>query len=397
LALGAELRIERYRITAGDEASWRDYNDTTSTGVALAGGSQGFPGFTPANAIDKTRTNTGLYADLEAHPNAAFTVGGAGRYESYSDFSGKLIGKVAAQYKAGERITFRAGVNNGFRAPSLQQVYTNKVSTFFVANQPTEVGLFNNDSPVTRALGVAKLKPETSLNYSAGVSVEPVDRLHVSVDGYLVDVTDRILVSGVLDRGDPGSPIDVALAAFPNVQSVQFFSNAANTRTRGVDADASYPFIFGQHVLTVSVAANFNETRIRGAIRTPAGLGGADLLDPQARSWLETALPSSKLTASARWATGGFSLLLRGTRYGSVQSINLFGPNENVPAAVLTDLSAGYARGRWNGTIGANNVFDVLPKQQDYANSYFGIFKYARVVPYSIDGAYVYGSLTVVL
>ena len=176
---------------------------------------------------------------------------------------------------------------------------------------------------------------------------------------------------------------------------MQFFSNAANTRTRGVDAEASYPVIFGTRVLTLTVGANFNETRIRGAIRTPTGLGGADLLDPQARSWLETALPSSKLTASGRYASGGFSALLRATHYGSVRSINLFGPNENVPAAVLTDVNVGYSRGRWNGSVGANNVFDVLPKQQDYANSYFGIFKYSRVVPYSIDGAYVYGSLSV--
>jgi iron complex outermembrane receptor protein len=392
LALGAELRIERYRITAGEEASWRDYNATTSQDVPLAGGSQGFPGFTPANAVNKTRNNAGVYADLEAHPVAALTIGGAGRYESYSDFDGKLVGKVAAQYKAGERVTFRAGLNNGFRAPSLHQVYTNKVSTFFVGNVPNQVGLFNNTSAVARALGVAKLKPETSVNYSAGVSVEPVDRLRVSVDGYVVDVTDRILVSGVISRDalTPGT-----LDAFPDIQSVQFFSNAANTRTRGVDAEASYPVILGQRVLTLTVAANFNETRIRGAIRTPAGLGDAPLLDAAARSYLETALPSGKLSASARYATGGFSVLARGTRYGSVQSINLYGPNETVPAAVLTDLNVGYARGRWNASVGANNVFDVSPPRQDYANSYFGIFQYSRVVPYSIDGRYVYGALSV--
>ena len=139
LALGAEARIERYRITAGDEASWRDYNATSGGGAPLAGGSQGFPGYDPANAVDKSRNNVGVYADAEGHPNTELTVGGAGRYESYSDFNGKLIGKLSAMYKAGRRVTLRAGVNSGFRAPSLHQVYTNKVSTFFVG-QPAHAG-----------------------------------------------------------------------------------------------------------------------------------------------------------------------------------------------------------------------------------------------------------------
>jgi iron complex outermembrane receptor protein len=79
-----------------------------------------------------------------------------------------------------------------------------------------------------------------------------------------------------------------------------------------------------------------------------------------------------------------------------VESINLFGPNETVPSAVITDVNLGYTfGGRYDLSIGANNLFDVFPPAQDPANSFFGIFRYARVTPYGIRGAFFYGSVSV--
>ncbi|MBW8838438.1 MAG: TonB-dependent receptor, partial [Gemmatimonadetes bacterium] len=40
------------------------------------------------------------------------------------------------------------------------------------------------------------LKPETSLNYSAGFAWSPTDQFNVTVDGYLIDLHDRILLTG---------------------------------------------------------------------------------------------------------------------------------------------------------------------------------------------------------
>ena len=60
VAFGGEFRTERYKIFAGEEASYRNYDP------AFAGGSQGFPGYSPADATNRTRSNVGAYVDLEA-------------------------------------------------------------------------------------------------------------------------------------------------------------------------------------------------------------------------------------------------------------------------------------------------------------------------------------------
>ncbi|NIM62704.1 MAG: TonB-dependent receptor, partial [Acidobacteria bacterium] len=61
------------------------------------GVSQGFPGFQPANELDENRTNLAAWFDLEADLTEQLTVGGAARYEDYSDFGTTLNWKLAAR------------------------------------------------------------------------------------------------------------------------------------------------------------------------------------------------------------------------------------------------------------------------------------------------------------
>jgi outer membrane receptor protein involved in Fe transport len=68
-----------------------------------------------------------------------------------------------------------------------------------------------------------------------------------------------------------------------------------------------------------------------------------------------------------------------------------------VPAAVLVDLNVGYQFGRLGLEAGGNNIFDKYPPVQDPANGYFGIFKYSRVTPYGVRGAYFYTSAKLTL
>jgi len=393
LAVGAEWRAEHYRVRAGEEASWRDYGATAPDGTPRDGGAEGFPGFQPENAVSRWRKNAGAYADLEANVNPRLVASAAARAERYSDFGGRATGKIAGLYRLGRVAAVRAAFNTGFRAPSLHQVATSKVSTIFVNNQEVNSGLFANESPVARALGVAPLRPETSRNASGGLVLEPLPRLVAQFDAYRVDVDDRIVASGVLGRGDDTSSIARALASFTDVGAVQFFTNAIDTRTRGVDAQVSYPVLARGGVLSLTAGANYGTTRIRGAVRAPAGIGDVPLFNRQERSYIEQAYPASKYVASARWQSGRLTAFARGTRFGPVEAINLFGPDERVPAATIADASLGYQLGRYDLSVGANNLFDKLPPRQDYANSYFGVFNYARVVPYGIRGRFVYVNL----
>jgi iron complex outermembrane receptor protein len=395
VSTGVEFRRETYQITAGDQGSYQSFPYDTTGGRFRSGGSEGFPGFAPGDAVNKTRTNIGGYLDGEATVAGRFVIGAAGRYENYSDFGDKVVGKLAALAKLGYGFSIRGAINTGFRAPSLAQEWTNKVSTFFQGGQPVQVGLFNNSSPIVRALGVAPLKAERSTNVSGGITYGGPRGLRAAVDLYQVKVNDRIVLSGLLND----STINAVLAAHQivGVQSVQFFTNAVDTRTRGIDVSAFYPWLLGRGVLSLGAAANYNTTRIVSPVRKPTGLGAqTDLIGEVARAYLEETSPPSKILASVQYQISNWSFLVRATHYGSMRSVNdpSFGVNETVPGPFITDANIGHKFGRVGVSVGGNNLLDVFPPRQKYANSFFGIFKYSRFTPWGINGAFYYTTLS---
>ena len=58
-------------------------------------------------------------------------VGAAVRGEQYSDFGATVTGKATARYDLTKQVAVRAAGSTGFRAPSLQQLYFNNISTQF--------------------------------------------------------------------------------------------------------------------------------------------------------------------------------------------------------------------------------------------------------------------------
>ncbi|MBV8759570.1 MAG: TonB-dependent receptor, partial [Deltaproteobacteria bacterium] len=193
IVLGSELRVENYRIQAGDLASYQLGTATTPAGAPKLPGAQVFPGFQPSNEVDRTRDNIGIYGGLESELNKAIALDVGGRFENYSDFGQSVIGKAAARAKLGGGLSLRAAVNTGFRAPSLQQLWFSNVSTQFLPDamgnlQPTQVLTSNNESPVTKAFGIPKLHEEKSTNFSTGVGYRPLDNLSITADGYFIRI-----------------------------------------------------------------------------------------------------------------------------------------------------------------------------------------------------------------
>lgn len=168
IGLGVEARQERFEVTAGEEASYID------------GGAQSFPGLQPSNALDETRTNVGGYGTLDWDVSEDFLIGGALRYENYSDFGDNFSWKVSSRYKIGEAGVLRASYSTGFRAPSLHQVYLSNVQTLVSGGTISNQGTFNNVSPVIKDLGVASLFAETSKNISAGLTVKASNDFTIS-------------------------------------------------------------------------------------------------------------------------------------------------------------------------------------------------------------------------
>ena len=109
--------------------------DQVSTGRPA--GSQGFPGYSPANEVDRNRSNFALYGDVEFDISKAFLVSAALRFENYSDFGSTLNWKLASRIKASDAVSLRAAISTGFRAPSLAQIYYNLRLSLIHISEPT--------------------------------------------------------------------------------------------------------------------------------------------------------------------------------------------------------------------------------------------------------------------
>jgi iron complex outermembrane receptor protein len=406
VAVGAEFRYENYSIDAGEEASYLDggvpVRDGPNAGGSTAPGSQCFPGFQPQSQQDESRTNLGVYVDLENNVTERWLVGVAGRFETYSDFGTTVTGKLSTRLELVEGFALRGAAATGFRAPSLAQAWFTSIATNFIDGVPFEVGTFPVESDVARALGAADLDPEKSRNLSAGVTFNRAD-VSVTVDGYLIEIDDRITFTENFTSD--------AVAAFLqdrgiNASGGRYFTNAVDTRTLGLDVIGRYGRALGPGTARFTAALNVNDTEVTntnddGVIPAPAELRALDqpaLVDRVRVGDFEVAQPDSKLLLQANYELSAWSFLVRTNRYGEVTSRAASDPlrDQTFGAEWLTDLEVAYVvRDGVRLAVGANNVFDVYPEKQLKRNSFNGIFPYNGFSPFGFFGRFVYTRVNV--
>lgn len=420
--LGSEVRTENYKITAGDDASWEYGIDNdpakavpTSTGGIPAPGAQVFPGFRPENEVDRVRNNVGVYTGLEAEIIKGFNVDVGGRYENYSDFGNSFTGKAATRIPLGKVLAVRGAVSSGFRAPSLQQLWFSNIASLFLTNGPggsiqaNQVLTSNNASPITERFGISKLKQETSTNASAGVTLRPFENLSVTADGYFIRLKNRITLTNQFSVGSSPAGMAVAsiLAPFQGVTAAQFFANAIDTDTMGLDIVGDYAVNTGTGTVTLGVAANFTKTEVKD-VHIPPNLAkrfvGIDptavnnfFFDRLARNRLEDSVPHVKGNASVRYNFRQVSALVRANYYGQVR----YRPanvkdDQTFDPKTLFDVDLGYQFTKnLQLTVGADNVFDTFPEKNEKANNIsFGRFIYNRnVSQFGLNGGFYYGKL----
>lgn len=414
LGLGAEWRTDFYKITAGEEASWKNYDPSSGK----AGGAQVFPGYQPANEVNATRTVLGAYADFEADITHKWLADVAARLENYSDYGTNIAAKLAMRYKLSDVVSLRGAISNGFRAPSIHQRYFSAVSTLFVnvggTLTPRQVGTFRNNSDVAQAFGIPSLDAEKSINGSLGITLKPANNFSVTIDGYYIRIDNRIVYTSQFTRSNP--VVNTILTPYPDVNAAQFFTNAVNTETRGIDAVLSYrPRMRKGSSLELSLAGNYNRTLVVGPIKgtdkIPADQFGNVLFSRQEKSRLEESQPRSKVSISGNYKAGKFGTMIRFTRYGEVYTRDAADPglDESFGAKIVSDLSVSYKVAKsLTATLGANNVLDTYPDKLQVVNmpvpgsvgpfldnSSFGRFVYSRnATQFGFNGGYYYLNLT---
>ncbi|SFC96120.1 TonB-dependent receptor plug domain-containing protein [Pseudoalteromonas denitrificans] len=417
LAMGTEIRTDEFKVLAGEEYSYRDY-DTDELGNSLfatdrSAGTQGFGGTAPMQSVDESRSVISFYLDVETEITEDLIVSGALRYDDYDGFGDSTNFKLAGNWAITEDIAIRGAMSTGFRAPSMQQLYTDNISTQFISDPnggdqiAVQIGTFRNDSDLAKAIGIPELKEEKSKNYSLGSIIHLTDDITLTLDLYSIEIDDRIVLSNSLGQG-LSSALDNALTA-SGAGAGQFFLNGADTETKGADIIATWNTDAFGGDLDLTFAANFTETDVVDTFTPPNSALGSispDLIfSEQAISIIEEWQPQDRINLSALYTIGDVKVNLAFNRFGEYTVLD--GERQTYSAEILTDLRINYqATEHLSFNIGANNLFDVYPDKNEIGNSRSGtivdgngntivsstgVFTYSRrSAPFGFNGAYYY-------
>ncbi|MTW10971.1 TonB-dependent receptor plug domain-containing protein [Pseudoduganella eburnea] len=399
LAAGFEYRQDNYQIVAGDPVSYQ-YGRTNNPAIAItnqnggvaASGTQGFPGYTPATAVDDGRHNIALYLDSEYHPIKEVMLGGAVRYEKYSDFGSTVTGKLSTRWDPTKEIGVRATLSTGFRAPSVQQKFYSSVSTNLnQAGQLTETLTAREGSAVTTALGIKPLKEETSRSGSIGLVLRPAKNMSLTADLYEIKIKDRIVFSSEISPEAGGGPIANVLNPL-GVGQAQFFTNAVDTKTRGLDIVADHTTKFDASTLVLSAQLGFNKTEVTNR-HSPSSLLTGDQLFNQAQvTLIEHGQPRKHHVVAADYTYGAWNGNVRANYYGSVQGEG-FSPLQTWDAKWIVDTSLRYGFSKKTSvSFGVNNLFDTYPSEWTNGGAFPKLgFKYCwETCPFGINGRSMY-------
>jgi iron complex outermembrane receptor protein len=415
VSFGAQVRRERYEVKEGEEASWiaGDYRKPAGqpgAGQLLTPGAQASPGFQPDDANVGERTNWNVYGELGWTPNDRLFLGGALRYESFDDSAGDtLIYKVSGRYELLDGFALRASYNTGFRAPGLaQQTYASTTSQFrdVTGDGETELLLLKTlpvNSPAAIALGARPLVPEESRNFSVGFTATPLRNLTLTVDGYQIEIDRRIVISSEfsplatqesaipgVSRGQAIQAILVSAGLSPEL-SGQYYTNAIDTRTQGIDVVAAYSLNTDLGDFRATLGYNWNDTEITRIADNPpelAPLGEFEQFNRNRQSSLTSSIPDSKLALGLNWGLSRYSANLRVTRFGEFTVLNANNPavDQFQPSKWITDFEVGVdITDRLTLVGGANNVFNVYPELTGPPNA-FGAGFYNGLAPFGFTG-----------
>ena len=362
IGFGTEARKETYKIIAGDTASYSGQ------------GANSFPGIRQENSGSFSRYNLGAYFDASLNVTKEFLINGTVRGEKYSDFGSAFVYKVSSLVKAaGDKFIIRGSASTGFLAPTLHQIYNQSTQASFVAGTIQLSGLFNNNSKQAFLLGIPKLKPEKSTNFTFGIGTKPTNNISITLDYYDITIKDRIVYSSPISTNNAATALYQILQAAGVVQ-VQFFINAIKTHTSGLDFVGNYRNIaLGSGKLGINLAANYTlDNKIVGSPNNPKAIAdaGADILSTQIKSLLTKSRPKYKGILGFDYLVSKWNFNLNNTLFGPTefQDLDNGGSDmENIKQkfspAVVTDLNIGYNfSSKIAANIIVNNLFNIIPK-----------------------------------
>ncbi|MCZ6687004.1 MAG: TonB-dependent receptor, partial [Gammaproteobacteria bacterium] len=383
IAGGFEYRDEEFEIGLGQVESFQ-IGPLADQGFSAA--SNGFPGFSPLAAGTWSRSNIALYGDLEVAVSDDWTIGLATRFEDFEDFGTTFNGKIATNFRINDQVAWRASASSGFRAPTPGQSNAFNVSTEFdlVLMDLVNNGNIPPGSRVAELRGGRPLEAEKAINLSVG-AILSLGELDVTIDYFNIELKDRIgqtklfslTAQEVLDLLAEG------ITSAGNLANFRFFINDFETKTQGIDLVANYNADMLGGNTDWTLAFNWTDTEVTKH--------NPDTLDDLRIRELEAGLPGFRgnLTANHR-ATDNFRVLARLSYYDE-----WFDSEDGAvyDGEWLVDLEAALSiNDNLTVTVGAQNVFDTFPGENQGARSGVGN-RYSHFTPFGFNGGFWYARI----
>jgi len=391
ITAGFEWHEEKYAQKPGQREAWDvgPYTQSAQGSTGIVVGMLGFGAFSPTNSFSRTRDNTAFYVDIEGDITDRWTVGGAVRYEDYSDLGGETTFKIATLFDITDEVGVRATYSTGFHAPSPGQQTFSQSSDFFDAQN---VLITTSVLPASIAAGLptfegvaTPLSAENSTNLSLGIFWD-TDNFSLTIDLYQIDVDDRITLTEPADINDADRQalFDQGFTNAGQFCCVNFFTNDFDTRTEGVDVIASIPFGLGNGVSEVSVAYNYTKTEV-----TRQGPNLSDLRLAQ----LEQQIPESRGNLMFNHAVGRWSGFARVNYFGKLHEYYLALSLDTAMSSETTvDAQLNFdATESLRISVGAENLFDSFPTKAS-TRTLFGN-TYPVSSPNGFGGGFYYAKL----
>jgi iron complex outermembrane receptor protein len=391
LSGGAEYRKEKYTATPGDFQSYGSgpyaaphplYVETAPGVFALVGTSadctvtgavctaaespaaSGYGGTSPTYAGTASEASKGVYVGLEGDVLKQLSMGVAARYESYDSSGSATVGKLNAIWHLTDQVALRATVGTGFHAPSPGQNNVQALTTSFSQGISLQQGTFPVTSAVAQFYGAIPIKPERSTNFGAGIVLKPSSAVTATIDYYNIKVRDRIFISKSYTVTDADIIALPELASVGSGGTVQYFTNALDTTTKGVDLVGTYRTDVAAGRLNVSLAYNYNKSE--ATKYDPVAIATYQIID------IKNLAPNHRATLAGNWSRGNLAVNVRENYYGPWVDANDYptardgagnvAAGQEFGAKFTTDFDVSYTfLSHYTGTIGASNLFNVYP------------------------------------
>jgi iron complex outermembrane receptor protein len=374
----------------------------------VVGGIQGFPGFSPDAEVNDGRAAWGTYVEAEQMLTSFWLLGAAARFESVEFTGESIVGRLQTRVDATDFLSFRGSASSGSRSPDIQKIYFSQRITAILPVGLTETVTAGDAHPLRGEFGIGQLKPERSRSLSGGFAIAPElsggTRLSFTADAYQVQIRDRILLSESVTGQVPPGEMDSAgrqqfreLLEDNQLGAAQFFVNAADTTTRGVDLIGSWGTSAAENLdLDFAGAFYYTQTRIEGSNPNSSLVESTDLLGPVLRNRLERGQP--RYTATIGHTTS----------YDPVAfnvSMNYYGPVTGKAFMRIEDKKVWGGKWLTNAsvsytplpgllvTLGGLNIFNVLPDKWGAVGREYPEIGYVygfETQPFGVNGGFYY-------